>query len=641
MHIRNVSDAAPWKRFLALFMVLVSFCSLLPLSSLAGEAQPRIGGMTLADRREARVFPGTLDSVYTLTTWTFQEQEDVPYVSLKEYVALLFVDSFNPVCDFSWDGDTFLVTRNRMNVAVDTVGQTVSCADWHAFFGPNAANALPNGVVEKVEFLAIRPSVKNRSDETPSQGFSLCLKDYGVEFIRVEEDVLAPFAAAQAVFACPAEAAFLAYNGNDYYDIVNSVESIYGSAQMAYAPNPYANMWYSGSFAARKELSEAYTKYNYAAMCMLLDITYGHKEEKGIRTFDAYMEEQGLKEALLTPDPKDDVEPLTTLFTMLFDSGHDANVLTRSIIDSEGAIEAADLIHRILSVFGFDTVADIANALDPLLTILMKLMPKDMDLSASETLGPNVLKLMAEMIRMRQLKPLRYGSNRVDIVGDTCVIYFEGFKENLTRPESFYRKLPVKSDWETSSFALFYSAFEKIKENGNVKNVVIDLSNNGGGSAAALVATLGFLSPDGEVKITYKDMLSRNYRTEWYHVDTNLDGSFDDKDGYGGQYSFYVLTSGHSYSCGNAFPYFAQMENQAKIIGEQPGGGDCVVATYLDAFGHVGVMSGFKQLGTLEGDVFVSDETAVVVDHPFTAEEGNAVYFHPDRIAKYVHGITE
>ena len=72
------------------------------------------------------------------------------------------------------------------------------------------------------------------------------------------------------------------------------------------------------------------------------------------------------------------------------------------------------------------------------------------------------------------------------------------------------------------------------------------------------------------------------------------------------------------------------------IIGEQPGGGDCVVAYYIDAYGHVGAISGFKQLGNMDGDTFTSDETAVVVDIPFEGNEGDDIYFKPEMIAKFV-----
>ncbi len=622
-------------------MMLVMLCLMFSVPVSAEESE-EIAGMTLLEQQEARVFRGTLDSVYTLSVWKFKEQEDVPYISLKEYINLLFVENYNPVLDYTWEGDVFLVSRNGESVCVDTANQTIGCDDWQTFLGPNAANANPDGVIAKEEFIAMRPSVKNESTRTPAQRYEVDLKDYGVEMIRQGRNVLMPFAVAQAIFVTPMMDGWLAYNGDDFYDIVNSVDSIYGTGSMKSAPNPYADRWYSGSFADRQELSEAYAAYNYAAMCLLLDLTYGHKEEKGISSFDSYLEENSMKEALLTPDPKDDIDALEKLFTVLFDSGHDAEVLSPSIIDSEGAIDKAQLIHTLLQFIGYDTVAELSEDLTPILEELMKLIPKDTDLfegvreneTEDPTIGPNVAKLLDDTMRMSLLKPFGYGSGKVDIEGDTCVIYFDGFREDLTRPESFYTKLPTKDDLETSSFGLFYYAFEKIKEDGNVKKVVIDLSDNGGGSVAALVATLGFLSNDGEVNLTYRDLLNGNYCTEYYHVDTNLDGLFDDEDGYGGQYDFYILTTGSSYSCGNAFPYFAQKENLAKIIGEQPGGGDCVVATYVDAYGHVGVISGFKKLGTMEGNTFTSDETAVKVDIPLTREEGDEIYFHPKKIAE-------
>ena len=625
-----------FKKVIALALVLISLCCLMPLTVSAENAPETVGGMTVAERREARVFMGTLDSEDTLTTWVFAEQEDVPWISVKEYVGLIFAD---PHADHTWDGDTLKITSHGTDLCLDLKDQTVSCADMNRFIGPNAANALPNGVVDKVEMLAIKPSVKNESTRAEAHGYTVSLKDYGMEMIRNDDDVLMPFAIAQASIAAPARRATLAYNGDDYFDIVECIESIYGSEQFTLAPNPYANMWYSGSFAGRSELSEAYAEYNYASMCMLLDLTFGHKEEKGIETFDSFLEQAGLKEAFMSTDPKDDVEPLTQMFTYIFDSGHDGKVLTRSIIGSDGAIQKADLVQSILSLFGFETLGDVGKILNPLMDIAMKFFPIAGQSELKSKFGPDVLKLLEDMQRMQHLKPLSYGTERVDIVGDTAVIYFEGFWEDLARKQSFYTKLPTSEDIKTSTYALFWYAFDKIEKDGNVKNVVIDLSNNGGGSVAALIGVLGFLSPDGEAKITYQDMVNGEYRTEWYHVDTNLDGNFDDNDGYGGQYNFYIMTTGKSYSCGNALPYFAQQSGLATIIGEQPGGGDCAVGTYVDAYAHVGRISGFLKLGTMDGDTFVSDEKTVVVDHPFTVEEGDGIYFQPEKIAEAIANI--
>ena len=89
-----------------------------------GTAAEEYNGMTLKERRDARVFQGTLDSVYTLSTSEFQEQPDVPYVSLKEYLTLLFVETYDPDLDFAWEGNTLLITRNGVSLRADTANQT-------------------------------------------------------------------------------------------------------------------------------------------------------------------------------------------------------------------------------------------------------------------------------------------------------------------------------------------------------------------------------------------------------------------------------------------------------------------------------------------------------------------------------------
>ncbi len=605
----------------------------------------------LLGSKESMVYMGTLDSTDTLTTWEVEGEEDVPYISLAEYMQLIYADDFIPEISFSWDGNVFVMTHNGQDILVDLDAQSIKCSNLLNFKAPAAPGAIPGGVVENGEFLSIRPSVKNVSSQTEPEGFEIVVSDYGIRMIRHEDDVLMPFAAAQSVLGSTCEKGVLAYNGEDYFDIVTTIDYIYGNVSMTEAPNPYADMYYSGPFASCAELSEAYAEYNYGSMCMLLDLTYGHKEEKGITDFDAFLEENGLKEAFLTTDPKDDEESLNTMFTMIFDSGHDAEILSRSLLDQASIIGKEALIHELLGMIGFESVSELSESADSLLDAITRITALFTDKTADftesmveqmeEALGPNVMQMLVDNFHLKSLRPFFFDENSIKITGDTCVIYFESFAEDLTRPESFYTKLPTKDDIDKSSFALFYNAFEQIKRDGNVKNVVIDLSYNGGGSAAALVSLLGFLSEDGEVHITYQDVLNKNYCSEYYHIDTNLDGRFDDEDGYGGQYDFYILTSGYSYSCANALPYFAQVNNLAKIIGKEPGGGDCVVGYFIDAYGRVGAMSGYKKLGTMDGDTFTSDESAVEVDYPFTEEEFDEIYFQPEKIAEFIREKSE
>ena len=635
----------PGKTFRSLVCGLMAAICLVVFagSSLAtGEAAPAEG--SLIGSKVSRVFNGTLDSTYTMTTWEVAGQEDVPYVSLKEYMTILHSDAYMSDLTFGWEENTYVISQHGQSIRANLDEQTIRCEDWRSFQGPRTAGALPAGIVEKNEFIAIRPSAEHASTQTQPKGYEIHLKDYGFPMIRYGEEVLMPFGLAQSAFGSAFMMGMLGYNGDDYFNIAGFADILYGNVNMSAAPNPYANLWYSGSFSRKAKMSEAYAKYNYACICLMLDLTYGHKEEKGITRFDTFFEDQGLKKALLSTDPADDKDALAKMFGILFDSGHDGEMVAPSVFNSEGIIERQELAHQLLQLIGYDTAANLMQDLEPLMALAMKFAEKltkatgekmDFD-SASEEMGPNVQELTNEALRMLVLKPILHPNNTVEIVGDTAVIYFEKFAEDLTRSNSYYTKLPVKEDLDKSTFALMYHAFEEIKKNGNVRNVVLDVSNNGGGSAAALVSVLGFLSKDGEVNITYRDLLNQSDISEYYHVDTNLDGIFDGKDGYGGQYNFYILTSGSSYSCANALPYFAQRNHLAKVIGKKPGGGDCVVGYYVDAAGHVGGISGFLKLGSVENGEFVSNEKAVEPDLPMTDEEASGIFFHADKIADYI-----
>ena len=248
-------------------------------------------------------------------------------------------------------------------------------------------------------------------------------------------------------------------------------------------------------------------------------------------------------------------------------------------------------------------------------------------------------RLKEKIKHVASLKPQGFGSSRVDIVDDTAFIYFEKFAEDR-RESVFYYHLPNENVYDASTFGLFYDAFAKIQQNPKVKKVVIDLSMNGGGAVGALTAVLGFLSPDGEANLTYLHTLNQTYCSEWYHVDTNLDGKFDARDGFGGQYDFYILTSGFSYSCANALPFYAQADGLAKIIGEEPGGGDCMVTPFLDAYGHVANMSGWGKFSRMSDGKFVSDEHAVKVDYPF-GNDADKLYFNYKGIAEWLKNTTK
>ena len=632
---------------------------------------------------DTRVYQSRLDKFKTLRVYNVEGEESVPYVSVQEYLKFLYGDSVT----FNSNGNILTATRNNSTVDFNLSESKLHSENWDDFFGSYGERALPNGILQPEEFNAIAVSRKHQSTETAQEGFTIDLQKYNLHIVKQDGEILIPFAALQNIFVVQQGGDnCLSFNGDAFFDILNPVKNIYGHyLNPNIKLNPYATEYYSGRFSQEKEIPAAYANYAYGTTCLLFDLYYGHKQEKGIENFDSYLEANGLKEDLLSTDTEKNSEAFLNLVYKLFDSGHDRVQLSSSVFNSGTYIDIA----RAITDFG--GMQPLANALQKL---TYKLQDKGVDFANGETgtyeqyqsacreLKFNTImlkyifrddsnkpysdwlddakyfvsirgtaeenfevkdelgrdrsednnRLYANLDRMKKLKPKDFGTSRIEIIDDTAFIYFESFAQ--TEQESnFYYQLPDEEVYDASTFGLFYDAFAKIQQDSNVKKVVIDLSHNGGGAVGALTAILGFLSPDGEVNLTYFHTLNKNYCSEWYHVDTNLDGQFDAMDGFGGQYDFYILTSNFSYSCANALPFYAQVDGLAKIIGEQPGGGDCAVANFLDAYGHVAHISGWFKLGRMTDGNFVSDEHAVKVDIPF-GEQADKLFFNYEGIAE-------
>ena len=561
----------------------------------------------------------SLGQFKTITTYGVKGYEDVPFISASDYLDILCEGKENITVE---DG-VMKIALNGTEAVIDPAADTIRFENTAKFMSSNSGvtNAVDGGIVGEEEFNVITISEKNESIQTEAKPLTISLKEYHMPVIPYEDTILMPFLALQNTFGSVRMSNVLAYNGKDYYNAFEADMFITDEEHAEAKDSPYIKAIYSGPFSEREETSQAYADYGYYAVCLLLDLTYGHKEERNITTFDEYFTRINAKGSLCSTDPSSAVTAEFLLFNFLFDSGHDSMVTSTNVF-GENANTNVD-----------EPTVDAA---------LGALLEKGLKL-------PEVAPLLVWTFFIDGNKPEDYGSERLNFAGDTAVIYFDAFKDNTTeRDPSYYLDPITEEDEAESTFAFFHECFEKIKQHEEVKNVVINLSANGGGNATALVAVLGFLSDDGEVVITSQDMMAGNYRKECYHVDTNLDGIADDQDGFGGEYDFYIMCSGSSYSCANAMPYFAQQDGLAAIIGARPGGGDCVVGSFVDAYGRCACYSGMLKLGEDDGNGFVSNEKATTLDlnmMPSITDIKNVPWFDPEGIADAVHqyqnGATE
>ncbi|PZW01545.1 S41 family peptidase [Metamycoplasma auris] len=135
--------------------------------------------------------------------------------------------------------------------------------------------------------------------------------------------------------------------------------------------------------------------------------------------------------------------------------------------------------------------------------------------------------------------------------------------------------------WRYDTYFLMKNLMEKIKAKKEIKNIILDLSLNGGGSVQAMIRTLGFLTNNKVVNREY-DVLNKIGSKTLSQVDVFGDNKFT-KHNYD-KYKWTALVGINTFSAANQATSIIKEMGIAKIIGQKSGGGMSAVipATLLD-----------------------------------------------------------
>ncbi len=483
---------------------------------------------------------GLLDeeNALSLPTSFFDVALDVPYVSLSSFLNGVYTPLLgNGQTLFTYKEKTLINEINKASMRFDVNENEISCPDLDLFL-----SSLDGGLLHEDLLLAkTNPNAKldeSKSYRRAGKKMVWKLDRYCMKLVAYEDEVYLPYALLQAIFLSKAGVG-MAFNGENYF---NSNFMAMIADPLTQSLNEYGKAYYGGPLgkANYPSRSEGYARYFYGTFLFVMENFYGKLSELGIEDLDAYLETSGYKEELLSSDAVKADGALAQLMNTVFcDGGHSA--YTGSGVDS-----------------GFDLLRDMG--------LISALMNTDERMSASE-------KVRAELKEKRGSE-----AKTIEKSGETALIHLDKFslKTNEVGMPVFPSKESVTSD-ETSTFALLYNAFKEIEKDEAIKNVVLDVSLNGGGAVCALGEALGFLTND-EVSFSTYNPVTGAKNVESVRYDTDLDGDFEDDDSYEGVYDFYILTSLASFSSANAFPCLASDYDYATIIGQRSGGGDCAIA---------------------------------------------------------------
>lgn len=313
----------------------------------------------------------------------------------------------------------------------------------------------------------------------------------------------------------------------------------------------------------KKMRSSALTNFTYNELCINLDLNYGLKELHGNKfdCFDSYFEYVGLKSKLLDPDPEIFCKAIWDLCEAYFSDNHSN--------------------FKLASYYcGYDIAKKFAERVE----------------TGDETLltGNSISKKMELYYTARQnvygekVRGLEFSDD-----GKTAIVRFDNYtrsgasdlnaiinetNQKLGKTTKEICEL-IKTDYTAIQNYIvteyyLYCVNKMIKENPEVENVILDMSNNTGGACRTAVATLAWML--GEVQTNITNSITGAKCSSVYVCDINADGKFDENDTIKDK-KLFCLISPASFSCGNMVPAMLKSSDRVVLLGETSGGGSAVV----------------------------------------------------------------
>ncbi|MDO5703246.1 MAG: S41 family peptidase [Lachnospiraceae bacterium] len=482
----------------------------------------------------------------------YEETPNVPYMGMSEFAG--YMDRGPFTAESQEDGTVVLKNSIGAELRCDPDAGIITVEDWNAFFDmplPLEHEAIgwkdstvPYSRITAVEF------------EGEPETVELDMAGYGIGVYADSDDIYLPVSTLSNIMTDIATNHMI-YNGEKLY-----------AQRVDMELKPIEGFWESKIYEEEfkgAERPEDIIMQCYADLCFNVDHFFGYPgvapldeemAEKGLDQALAELGEEGeeLKEGLLSPDIYEYTAAMSKLFYRYLSDGH-----TVFISGSE--------LSTVPSFIDGHTLEFITGAVFDILHSRM------------------TLQSVANM-RIPNERNECWGDDNYREYGNTAVIRVDGFMPDEKGWTDYYNH---EGDMPEDCFGIVVSGLNRASENPDIKNVIFDLTCNGGGSPDPMMAILAVTT--GQDRLYGIHRITGRKMTFTFETDANFDGVFDEKDRevrY--NFNYGVMTTRYAFSCGNLFPIIAQ-EGGMAVIGEPTSGGSCCIQIGTDAQGFRYTMS--------------------------------------------------
>ena len=520
-----------------------------------------------------------------VTLWFVDGVKDLPYIELRDWGEIMYFlyedeESNNGYgLTANWDGPMFTFTRETgFYMTADFEKGTIRFNDFDAFMQKTASTLVsPLSLFSydsegRARLLEVN---KTYAYERYGDELVLDLKSYGIEMIYQDGKYLVPLQTLSDFLMIPFTVSML-FNGQALF--IANADSLMPEDTLS----PLGELYYA---APAGERSPELAAFGFRELCLMMDNVYGLKNTHDIRSFTDLFWQIGLESRL-----------------------------------SGSSAEEADLALNELINFHLDDLHSFYGLPSYLTGMKLFGLADGMSRARYEDISSYY----------RSVRD-RFNLSPYQEVGDTAYVILDGFSAENS-PKDYYEK--DFDDLIPDTFSTIIYAHQRIsREDSPIRNVVLDLSCNGGGQLNAAAFVLAWFLGNGELSL--RDTMTGAVSTTGFRADVNLDGVYDGKDTVFDKNLFCVI-SPVSFSCGNLLPSVFKASQYVTLIGRTSGGGSCLVQNTSTAWGTMISISSPYQMSFVKNGSFYDIDRGVEPD-VFVSNPVNI--YERETLTDIIHGV--
>lgn len=560
--MKELSISKMWRN-MGLMVVCAGWLTACTVEDNAAGTEPTAPEREYSERMVTVVNPkNTPEGVVTLRF--YKDMPSVAYISVSAFQNLVYPGTTVQV---SQTGTGQYVLTNAFGTAtVNVTSDTFESDDYEAFTNlmGQVQTGMPNTVFDAL------PIIRWKSLEaTPKQvPVKLDYGKFGIDLRADDKGVYFPFATIADL----------------YMDGYMHVADYNGQSVMVAPEGAYALDDGYPEFFITPILKETRTKdmaqFAYKNQCFTLTNFFGYPgrtllEKKGLKEkgLDQALQDYGkagqmTRELLQSQSMYDFIVGTATLSCLLDDGGHTHTDVTK-ISPLSGNASFAEKLKSCKS-----------EKLNEFISYCPEYKPIE---DITEAMNQQKNKLVA--LRNEKFgKDVHYAK-----VGNTAYCQFDEFMCDDSGWRKFYKgegAKPTLKDYPKDWLIILLDALDRAQKDPEVKNFILDISTNGGGSSDIVMLITSLFC--NKADMYYENALTGQKIKSTYEVDRNLDGKFDEKDKtvkY--DLNFGLLVGFYSFSCGNMLPALLK-DYGIPLFGKKSGGGSCCVLynPSADGFGY-------------------------------------------------------